>query len=123
MNQSMIRRYCLDGDISEVVFHFDTVCQKCFGEYPDFEEEPRYTPAGRPWVTVMQEGCPYGKNKYHPAEACLDCGSCQYFLSERERDLIGICVNENNQRAVECRQERRAIRPVSFIEEQREDKT
>ena len=120
----MIRRYCLDGDVCEVTFHYDTFCQKRFGEYPDFEEEPRYTPGGRPWVTVMQEGCPYGKNKYHPSEPCLDCGSCQYFLQERERDLIGICVNEKNQRKPSNAVNHIGERPISFIERSKgEDKT
>ena len=124
MNQPMIRRYCLDGDVCEVTFHYDTFCQKQFGEYPDFEEEPRYTPGGRPWVTEMQEGCPYGKNKYHPSESCLDCGSCQYFLQERERDLIGICVNEHNQRKSSNVVNHIGERPISFIERSKgEDKT
>ena len=94
MNRPIIRRYCLDGDTCEVLFFYDTQCERHFGEYPDFEETPRYTENGWPWVTAMQDGCPHGINRYSQEERCLDCGSCQFFRQEQQSDLVGICSNE-----------------------------
>lgn len=98
MNRPIVRSYCLDGDTCEVLFIYDSQCQRHFGEYPDFEESPRYTGNGWPWVTAMQESCQHSINKYDFQERCMDCGSCQYFVQEQDHDLIGICYHENQRR-------------------------
>lgn len=99
MDRPIVRSYCLDGDVCEVLFHFDKNCGRHFGEYPDFEESPRYTGNGCPWVTAMQEGCRHGINRYCEQQRCMDCGSCEYFVQEQDHDLVGICSNEYQRRA------------------------
>ena len=91
MDRVMTKTFCLDGDSCQVIFLYDALSNRHFGEYPDFEESPRYTANGRPWVTAMQEGCIHSINKYAKGRRCMDCGSCQYFQQEQEGDLIGIC--------------------------------
>ncbi len=88
MTNEKIRLYRLDGDELEVVFVYDEQSGRHFGDYPDFTENPRHTPKGRPWVNVMTEGCPFADDDYG------DCGSCPHFLSEQQGDLIGICKND-----------------------------
>ena len=99
MDQVLTKTFCLDGDICSVVFRYDAVCGKHFGEHPDFEESPRYTPNGYPWVTAMQEGCSHSVNKYVDGKRCMECGSCHYFMQEQEHDLIGICSHRKWRKA------------------------
>ena len=96
MEKTITRVFSFDGDSCEVTFSYDEEFGKYFGDYPDFEETPKYTPAGRPWITAMQEGCTYSKSKVNDGRTCLDCGSCMYFRRERQGDLIGICDNDRN---------------------------
>ncbi len=93
MGQNLTRTFCLDGDSCQVIFLYDALCKKHFGEYPDFEESPRYTASGYPWVTAMQEGCIHGTNRYTERHRCMDCGSCQCYQQEQDGDLIGICTH------------------------------
>ena len=109
MEQIMTRTFCLDGDSCQVVFLYDAACGKHLGEYPDFEESPRYTASGHPWVTAMQEGCREGINRYEEGGRCMDCGSCQYFLQEKEHDLIGICTHPNQMQHVKDAGQRERI--------------
>ena len=88
MCNDKIRVFCLDNDSLEVLFKYDPELQLYFGEYPDFSEEPRFTPNGRPWVNTMYTDCPHSPENYN------DCGSCRFFCRENPRDLIGICMNE-----------------------------
>ncbi len=55
--------------------------------YPDFGENPAYTPEGYPFVTYMQDACPHHRSRGPVSEP--DCGSCQHL--ERGEALIGIC--------------------------------
>lgn len=91
MDKIIVRSFCIDSDICEVVFRFDEATGKYLGDYPDFEEYPRFTKNGHPWITATQDSCNMGKNKYYAGKACLDCGSCCYFLQEKAGDLIGVC--------------------------------
>ncbi len=57
--------------------------------YPDFANEPQYTPDGSPFVTQMQDMCPHATFR---AEGLTDecCGNCSHFRAGTE--LIGKCV-------------------------------
>lgn len=98
MEQNIIRTFCLDGDSYQVIFLYDAMSKKYFGEYPDFEESPRYTASGHPWVTAMQEGCDYSVSRYAEGSHCMDCGSCRFYTQEQKGDLIGICTHPEQQR-------------------------
>ncbi len=82
------RIFQLDEDSVEVIFTKNDKFNIYFGDYPDFSENPRYTPNGRPWVNATRIGCPYSNIIYD------DCGSCSHFLREHSSDLIGICIND-----------------------------
>lgn len=99
MQDNVSRIFYFDGDVCEVKFYYDESCGKYFGDYPDFEESPRYTAGGRPWTSAMQDGCEHGENKYCRHTDCSDCGSCKFFLQERPGDLIGICDHESKRRS------------------------
>ena len=86
------RIYRLDGDALEINFYYNAEFDKYFGDYPDFSEEPRFTPSERPWVNAIKTDCIYSKDMYD------DCGSCEYFLREKHNDLIGICLNVANKK-------------------------
>ena len=88
-----IRLYQLDSDAVEVVFYHNEELDRYFGEYPDFSDDPRYTPGGFPWVNVTG-GCDYSDDED------IDCGSCRFFVSENKGDLIGICKNEKLKRQI-----------------------
>lgn len=82
------RLYRLSGDALEVIFVYDKDTDMYFGEYPDFDSTPRYTPDGKKWVNVTKDDCPYADMDFG------DCGSCKYFECEKAGDLIGICNNK-----------------------------
>ncbi len=94
MKKIIVRSFCIDSDIYEVVFRFDEDVGKHIGDYPDFEQCPRYTKNGYLWVNATQDGCENAVHKYYPDEVCLDCGSCVFYTTEKAGDLIGICGND-----------------------------
>jgi len=91
MKDTIVRQFVIDGDICEVVFRFDKDSEMYIGDYPDFEQQSRVTESGYPWVNATQDGCSKALHKYYPEKACLDCGSCSYFITEKSGDLIGVC--------------------------------
>lgn len=95
MEKIIVRSFCIDSDICEVVFRFDEDIGKHIGDYPDFELSPRFTKSGYLWVNATQDGCTRGVHKYYPEKSCLDCGSCNFFTTEKSGDLIGVCSHES----------------------------
>lgn len=87
MAQTENRIISLDGDSIEVIFSYDERYKIWNGNYPDFEENPRFTPNGKPWVNVISDSCPLATENYG------DCGSCKFLKKESVTDLIGICDN------------------------------
>lgn len=61
--------------------------------YPDFTKEPVYTDDGTPFVTMMQDVCPYykGEKKRTPDSTCDEC---KYF--KHGEDWFGICTCPKN---------------------------
>ncbi len=82
------KTYNLDGDFLEVTFHYDELSGKYLGDYPEFADEPRYTPGGRKWADAITDDCPYadGTDKM--------CGTCSFMLKQDETDIIGVCGND-----------------------------
>ncbi len=89
MKRDVKKTYHLDDDVLEVTFRYDELSKKHLGDFPDFTVCPRYTPNGRKWVDVITEDCFYadGEDKM--------CGTCSFMLKQNERDIIGICMNDN----------------------------
>ena len=86
------RVFRVDGDEVAVRFRYNEICGKYLGSYPDFVDEPRYTPNGRPWKSVIEDECPYADPVYR------DCGTCQHLIKERDGDIIGVCFHEARRR-------------------------
>lgn len=93
MKPIIVRSFVLDGDECKVSFVFNEKLGKYFGEYPDFDEAPRFTPGGKRWVNVSTDACQYATDREGTGR-CLDCGSCKYMLREKEGDLIGVCTHD-----------------------------
>ncbi len=87
MNRVSSRLFTIDGDTVEIKSVYDAEIGQYIYDYPDFNENPRITPDGRRWVNVTNDNCPYADEEYG------DCGSCRFFRSENEGDLIGVCDN------------------------------
>lgn len=100
MDKTITRIFSIDEDTCEVVFRYDESFGKYFGDYPDFEETPKFTPHGKPWMTAMEGGCEHGQSQWQKDKECFDCGSCLYFKREKPGDLIGVCDNPKNKKSV-----------------------
>ena len=55
MEKVKLKTFSLDGDVVEVKFRYDEKSNVWHGDYPDFIENPRYTPNGRPWVAAIRD--------------------------------------------------------------------
>ena len=61
--------------------------------YPDFTKEPLYTDEGTPFVTMMQDACPYYKGEKKKTQDST-CDECKYF--GHGEDWFGICTCPRN---------------------------
>ena len=64
--------------------------------YPDFTKEPVYTDDGTPFVTMMQDVCPFYKGE-KKRTADSTCDECKYF--GHGEDWFGICTCPKNKLA------------------------
>ena len=88
MQGEKLKTFQVDGDLFTVSYHYDEDAEIFIGQFPSFEEEPRYTPNGRPWKNAVNTGCPYAAGEYD------DCGSCPYLIKASPQDIIGVCFYE-----------------------------
>ena len=88
MQREQWKTFHVDDDLLTVPYHYDEEAKIFIGQFPEFESEPRYTPNGRPWKSVINENCPYAAGDYD------DCGSCPYLMKEAPKDIIGVCFHE-----------------------------
>ena len=88
MEAEKCKTFRIDGDRFTVPYYYDEGAKIFIGQFPSFEEEPRYTPSGRPWKNAIHIGCPYAAGDYD------DCGYCPHLIKEDPRDIIGVCNHE-----------------------------
>ena len=82
-------KFDFEGIVIKVLSEYDEISGKYILEFPDFEEEPLYTPSGKPLVTAVQDRC-----MHIPANGTeTDCGSCGFYKANSPGDLIGVCTN------------------------------
>ncbi len=88
------RSYEIEGLKLDIPVQKDENTSKLIEIYPDFIEEPIWTPKGHRVLFCGTDACPTA------AEAtpggCPDCGSCKYFKRAAERTWFGICTNERS---------------------------
>ncbi len=65
--------------------------------YPDFVTSPQYTSEGFPFVTMMQDICPYFSGERDCFSECAECGFYRH-----GDDLIGICACPANRQKTEA---------------------
>lgn len=82
------KTYTIDEGILHATLRFDEQSNLWLEDYIDLENEPRFTPNGRRWRSVLDVGCPYADPKYR------DCGTCPHLRKQHPRDLIGVCFHE-----------------------------
>ena len=88
MQAEQWKTFHIDDDQLTVAYHYDEDAKIFIGQFPEFETEPRYTPNGRLWKSVVSDSCPYAAGDYD------DCGSCPYLVKEEPKDIIGVCFHE-----------------------------
>ena len=88
----MIRHYRFEGVSLEIPLHYDERSNMYIEEYPDFINNPVYTPEGCPILFVGEDACPYAEAA--DGEHCQDCGSCRFFRSAGPNTWIGVCGHE-----------------------------
>lgn len=88
MRGEKLQTFHIDGDRLTVPYRYDEGARIYIGLFPEFEEEPRYTPNGRPWKSVVSIGCPHAAGEYD------DCGSCPHLMKAGPQDIIGVCFHE-----------------------------
>lgn len=69
-------------------------CNAPMAIYPDFLQNPTYTPDGAPFVTHMQTPCAHYKRK--GTDDDRDCSTCIHM--EQGEELIAVCRCKENQR-------------------------
>ena len=92
MQKETWKTFRIDDDVLTVPFHYDRDTTLLLGQFPEFEEKPRYTPHGRPWKNIISTGCPYAAGDYD------DCGSCPCLVKADSGDIIGVCFHEKMHR-------------------------
>ncbi len=86
------RKYELEGLVIEIPIHYDKQAEMYIEDYPDFIENPTYTPKGNRVLFAGTDACPLASEA--TPGGCPDCGSCKYYKGASEHTWFGICTNE-----------------------------
>ena len=89
------RRYNIEGTSLEIPLRYDEFARMYVEDYPDFAENPVYTPEGCPILFTGEDACPYGEPA--DSEPCIDCGSCRFYR-QAPGTWIGVCGREERRR-------------------------
>lgn len=92
MRDKRIHKITIDNDTIEVEYVFDEETKRWNGNFPVFEDTPKYTPSGRPWKNVYYSGCQYSDSEFG------DCGGCSFFYRQKPMDVIAVCFKEELKR-------------------------
>ena len=90
------RRYEFEGIELEIPLRYDALSHMYIEEYPDFVQNPVYTPEGCPVLFSGEDACSAGRAD--DGAACSDCGSCRFYRPADERTWIGVCKWEGKRR-------------------------
>ena len=85
------RQYNIEGVLLEIPLCYDELAGKEIEIFPDFIENPVYTPEGCPVLFTGEDACTYGEAL--DGEPCIDCGSCRFYR-QTPGTLIGVCGHE-----------------------------
>lgn len=91
----LTRQYNLEGAVLEIPLRYDSLSHMYLEVYPDFIQNPVYTPAGQPILFTGEDACALARSA--DGEPCLDCGSCRFYRQAAET-LIGVCGHEQKRK-------------------------
>ncbi len=94
MEQS--RRYEFEGLTIDIPIHYDEDTGLYIEDYPDFLENPIYTPEGYPVMFAGEDACSVAEEA--TPGGCPDCGSCKYYRSAGTHTWFGVCGNDKKKR-------------------------
>ena len=98
----LYKKYAVGGREFRIYQEYDEELKESYLAYPNFEEHPEYTDAGRPFATAEQESCSHCRSKASGNPIPGDCGGCGWFHRETTHyDLIGICMCDARRRVKE----------------------
>ncbi len=90
MNET--RRYEIEGLVLNIPLSYDEQAKIYIENYPDFIENPTFTPMGHRVLFSGTDACPLAEEATDGD--CPDCGSCRHYRRAGERTWLGICTNE-----------------------------
>ncbi len=90
------RRYEIEGLTLDIPLHYDEQTGIYIEDYPDFAENPIYTPQGHPLMFAGEDACLFAEEA--TPGGCPDCGSCRYYKPAGEHSWMGICLSEARQK-------------------------
>ena len=90
-NMERTRYHEIEGTILEIPLIYDQRSGQWIEEYPDFLEQPVYTPAGERILLTIEDACPHGRLR---PDGMGDCGSCMYYR-QVPGTLLGVCGNDS----------------------------
>ena len=88
------RQYSIEGVLLEIPLRYDEVTGREIEIFPDFIENPVYTPDGCPVLFTGEDACGYGEAP--DGTPCIDCGSCRFYRPAGPHTWIGVCLHEKN---------------------------
>lgn len=91
----LTRQYNLEGAVLEIPLRYDSLSHMYLEVYPDFIQNPVYTPTGQPIFFTGEDACALARSA--DGEPCLDCGSCRYYR-QAPGTLIGVCGHEQKRK-------------------------
>ncbi len=83
------RRYEMEGLTLEIPVHYDQQAQMYIEDYPDFIENPVWTPQGHRVLFSGTDACSLAEEA--SPGGCPDCGSCIHFHRPCPHTWIGLC--------------------------------
>ncbi len=84
--------YEVDGVKISIEVREDALSKRILEFYPNFAEEPQYTPDGRPFTLAVEDACPDAE---HADDGlCIDCTGCKFYRKAAEKTLFGVCMND-----------------------------
>ena len=89
------RVYNIEGAVLEIPLRYDEQSGMYIEVYPDFAEQPVYTPEGNPILFTGEDACRYGEAA--DGAACVDCGSCRFYR-QTPGTWIGVCGREEKRK-------------------------
>lgn len=85
---------CVGGCEFRLYKYYDESLGEELINYPNFQEDPVYNDAGRPFVLTIQECCAEGKSGDPKNPTPGDCSGCVWLYLEAPADAIGMCMCE-----------------------------